>query len=125
MNVNVDHPYTAEVAAMLQATAPLDFPMGDLEAQHSAGDVHFAVAESDGEAAAAVAWRVSGDLLEIIGLNAEGHALAIRALWAALQERRRADGLRAIMCMVEVRKMQMIVAHLGMSPRAVMYVEAV
>lgn len=121
--IRLDAPYTDEIAALLHATAPRDFPLGDLAALHAAGEVHFAVGE---DAAVVVAWQVRGDTLEIVGLNAEASPFALRALWADLEAYAlgHADIAR-IVCMVESRQMQMLVAHFGMRPRAVMYVKAV
>ncbi|MCW5728151.1 hypothetical protein [Parvibaculum sp.] len=120
--IRLDAPYTDELAALLNATAPHDFPLGDLAALHAAGEIHFAVADDE----AVVAWQVRGDTLEIVGLNAEASPFSLRSLWADLEAY--ALGHTAISrmaAMVENRKMQMIVAHFGLSPRAVMYTKAV
>ncbi|MBX3495671.1 MAG: hypothetical protein KF769_05450 [Parvibaculum sp.] len=121
--IRLDAPYSDEIAALLHATAPRDFPLGDLKAHHAAGEVHFAVSD---DAAAVVAWQRNGDTLEIVGLNAEASPFALRGLWADIEAYALGHTeIERIMCMVESRAMQMLVAHFGMAPRAVMYVKAV
>lgn len=124
--ISVNAPYSDEIGALIHATAPADFPMGDLKTDHAKGAVHFAV-KRDGETpVAVVAWRIDGETLEIVGLNAEAMPFALRDLWEVIEAYALGHTeIARIICMVELRKMQMIVAHMGLRPRAVMYVKAV
>jgi len=128
VKVTLFHHYTDEIAAMLSATAPLDFPMGDMKAQHDAGNLCFAVAEKEGALVAAVAYRhrLGEPDLEIVGLNALAEPFAIRALWEKLEAYALGStDIERVTCMVERATMQKIVTHWGMSPRAVLYMKAV
>jgi hypothetical protein len=119
-------PYSDEIAAMIEATAPLDFPAGDMRADSTSGRLSFAVAEDDGAIVAAVAFRMAPPVLEIIGLNAKAAPFAVRALWEKLEAYALgSDEVARIVCMVERKAMQSIVEVWGMKPRAVMYTKAV
>ena len=124
--ISVDAPYSDDIAAFIRSTAPVDFPVGDLKTDHAEGRVHFAV-KRDGETLlAVVAYRIDGETLEIIGLNAEAAPFALRSLWETLEAYALGHTeVTRVLCMVELRKMQEVVARFGMKPRAVMYVKAV
>ncbi|MFN3933637.1 MAG: hypothetical protein ACK4KX_03270 [Parvibaculum sp.] len=126
MKVTLFHPYTDEIAAMIEATAPLDFPVGDLRAEFDAGRLSFAVAENNGAIVAAVAFRMADAEIEIVGLNAAAAPFAIRALWEKLEAYAiGSDEIARIVCMIERKAMQAIVEIWGMKPRAVMYLKSV
>lgn len=126
MTVRLFVPYADEIAAMIEATAPLDFPAGDMRADFDAGRLCFAVAEKDGAIVAAVAFRMAAPVLEIVGLNAQAAPFALRGLWEKLEAYALgSDEIERIVCMVERKAMQAIVEVWGMKPRAVMYTKAV
>lgn len=126
MKVTLFHPFTDEIAALIDATAPRDFPMGDMRAECEAGRLSFAVAKEGDEIVAAAAFRIAGRELEIVGLNAQAAPFAIRKLWEKIEAYALgSDEISIVTCMVERKAMQVIAAMWGMRPRAVMYLKSV
>lgn len=126
MSVRLFEPYSDEIAAMIEATAPLDFPAGDMRADFDAGRLSFAVAEDGKGIIAAVAFRIANGSLEIVGVNAHPAPFALRGLWEKLEAYALgSDEIERIVCMVERKAMQAILEVWGMKPRAVMYLKTV
>jgi len=125
MNIDPDTAYTDKIAALVAATAPADYPAGDLRAAHERGDLAFLTISDETGMRAVVAYtsqQVAGRTeLRVVGLNARLAPFLIRTALASL-ENMLAGGDR-IVADIETDGMARLVERLGMRLRAATYVK--
>ncbi len=125
MNINLSEVFSATLDAAIQATAPADFPAGDLLPVWEAGELHFLTARDDAGALMGVmAYRLenasAGLAIDIIGMNAKGAPLALRMMFQAIVAS--ADARSAsLQCMIEKPAMERIAERFGMRKRATFF----
>ena len=129
MNINLSEIFSQELETAINETAPDDFPCGDLLKPWEEGVLHFLTVRDDKKKLLGVlayqALENDGAVqFEIIGMNARGAPLAMRAMFQAIVAS--ADARHAaISCMIEKSAMAKIAERHGLIERARLYVREV
>ncbi|MFN4231355.1 hypothetical protein [Parvibaculum sp.] len=127
MNVDPDARYTPEIGALLSATAPADYPAGDLAAAHKRGELAFLTVTDETGLRAVVAYvvaQVAGRTeIRVVGLNATRAPFLIRTAFASLENMLGSGG--RLVAEIETDGMARLVERLGMTLRALTYVKDV
>lgn len=127
MKINPDAPYTPEIEALIAASAPADYPAGDLAGAYERGEVAFLTLCDETGLRAVVAYtsaQVAGRTeIRVVGLNARRAPFLIRTAFASLENMIGAGG--RIVADIETDGMARLVERLGMQLRALTYVKDV